>query len=527
MKKEKSDKEKESKQSVKKNKEKIKKQKIKYDNKTMFIIILFIITIILIINTIINTLSANIKTDNYFENAQVRLDCVNADKQYISTTLQKGEEITCSMDFSTYLAEGYKDYIFKNINFELKVGSGFEIIKTKNLCNSDYCSLTENNNKYSLKLRNADMMTEEEFFEIKLKVKENVEVDNLFISLDNISFKNKKDKIYQVDDLVEKYYVFTGNYYFYENDYEYEIKSYKDVILTDSLKSTYECKTKNCTFIYKYSKYAIMQDENFIIINMENGKKIEIPKENIEGYSKYEIVYTDEKVHGLLLSDESKTGYYSIEKEKMVIPAKEYQSIDTYAYSNRIIVIYKNNKIELYDLKGNRFKPNSDHKIENSNYYYSIHVYIDENNNGNLFLNSEGEKLFDGKLIKNYKYLNNEQLMILNEKEDKWVIYEKNQKIKESNPYKKVLSLMDNYIIVLDNSNNINIIDYQETLITTLDTLDKVENYMYSYYDETVGKIVVQTTSDKLIKDNKGYIYTFNISTNEITKKDTNIELGP
>lgn len=497
------------------------------NNKKIFLCIFFLIVLVTII--IFNKISFEEKKTNFFEGGIANLYCKTEDEDSVSTTVNKGDIIECEMGFHTYLAaeEGIQNYYFKSINFEVKYGSGFEKIKFEGACSKDYCKFKKEKNKYQVIFNTPDMMAEEPLIKLKLKVSDNVELDNLYILVDNISFNNKYNEVYYVEDVIEKYHLNTGEFYFYKKDYQLTVQPYKDVINSENLQGSYKCENKNCAYITDQSKYVLLRDGNYILFNYEDNKAIEIPEEKLNGYSEYEIIYDENKVYGIKVSDKTKSGYYSIEKEKFIIPVEEYESLEISSYYDMITLVKKTKskdyKIKYLDLQGNKYKPSKEHLIENSS-FYAIDEYISENIYGTIFMNSSGTQLFDGQLIENYLYLDTNELVINSNDKTKFILYNNNQeKVKESNTYTKILDLLEKNVVVLDN-NNINIIDYNEQLITTITTIDNIDNYYYSYFDESVDKIVVVATNNSLKKDNKGYNYVLDLKNNEIIKKEIYLE---
>ncbi len=176
---------------------------------------------------------------------------------------------------------------------------------------------------------------------------------------------------------------------------------------TLELLSSYTCKTNNCYSKYIEHNYGVIIDESSYIYNIDKEQEYELTTD-LSRISKYKMIYSKDKLYGLLYKDE-KVRYYSLDSNKVVYSSTTWDYYDESNYAEYGYIAFKTETSGgLLDLNTN--------KIADSSIYQGIYTYYD---NMPVIKKEDKYYLLDKKLKpmnedpKYIKYLNKKDYLYL------------------------------------------------------------------------------------------------------------------
>ena len=370
----------------------------------------------------------------------------------------------------------------------------------------------------------------------------------------------------------------------------------------NALAAEYNCKSSDCKmyeadepYYFKNDYDGLIYDQGkYYILNFKDKslKELAIPNGNYE----HMTISYDKDNHPasiILENEENEYAIFSIKSNKIIIdygatsiesPLLE-ESINRYLLlryddenNNSIYKIYsdKDEKIvleknQLFGCSGTLFSSNGKvYYISNYQHHTGGDISVEEvqSIDGKVIFKNNANYKFEGgswdydKMDYNYVVFDkkSDQVIIVDNHSGIFSIYDKNHNlINKSKKYDNILPLDDefignseyfskekNYYIVVIDNNKLNVIDYDENIISTLDSVDTDSRQMYidgndnntsfniyiedktlkaaDFNENEVKKVDKELTLKKFLKDyNSGeivleYKYTYNITTKKIEK---------
>lgn len=296
-----------------------------------------------------------------------------------------------------------------------------------------------------------------------------------------------------------------GNIYVYEskdNGYLYVVTddNKQEVPKDDyNLLNTYKCNMKNCTSYNEYNDigYVIIKDDTYRLYDYKNNlyKETNIPAGN---YSAISLMYYENTVYGYAIQDDKymnaiynvKTNKLSEFKYKMVGSinssaelSKGYVSV-SYSEDNTLNLINPD-KMYLIRLKDEKKVLESDldkeygyeyiTSISNGKYvYYVKNVGVNANNS--KIYNSDLKELFNGKRYSKYA-VSDKGNIVVSEDNNYFIYNNYGELVKKSKTYKEICTILNDYIIVVDNDNYLKITDYDGNVLARFTKMK--DNYKF------------------------------------------------
>ncbi|MBQ4030817.1 MAG: hypothetical protein II625_03580 [Bacilli bacterium] len=418
----------------------------------------------------------DINTLNNGHGGQLALHCTFRDTlNYVEDrTTKPGDEIQCS--YGIEVVNGLKvDAVFLQLDY----GKGLSLTSTSNIKSGE--TIIEGNKLRSNIKEPSSIL--EEVFTYYFEVKEEATTDNLSIDVTNIVVRTVDNKYYKLPDVNKKFTRNSSKYYVYKGKDE-DGETYINVLdkednhTKDILYGIYECQTDICDYINDASgNYVLFEDGGYKAYNFEKNKV-----EDLSQFNKYydlDLVATD-KLIGLILyegEDGEKSGYYSIEKNKLIVPIKK----DVYFFVEDTYIYYFGEGIsstQVIDFQGNKYKPTKKdlERYGKTDFYLfylerffeaSAYVY-DKDGNPKL----GGEEFLFG-LNSPFEESSNHNLLMV--EDGRFVEIDINEKeIYRSAKYKDIV-LNTGYIGVVDKRDVLIIMDERENVLT------EFEDFPYDY----------------------------------------------
>jgi len=308
-------------------------------------------------------------------------------------------------------------------------------------CSEAYDCISNNNGTYTCKYIDDDfeyenIVCKEEYINIKKDDNSNINQD--------IIYSGKKGTTYYINKL--------------ENN-----RSYISSSKVSDVK--YVCETNNCNVfdVSEYGKFIVGYDNfKYFIYDLDNDKKREL-KVQLIPYSDIEILEDqNDNIIGLFLSksiDDSytyTTGYYDLEKQKMLVNFGKYSTLDSdYISIKKGILIYRigDNADTEYGILNINDGKNTSNGINKSfivkdKVYYAITDDMDEtimslyNDEMKLLYGSNGETMY-------YSILDDKISLYDN---SKFYIYNSDGLNYTSSSYNKIIFISSNYVVVDENN---------------------------------------------------------------------------
>ena len=282
----------------------------------------------------------------------------------------------------------------------------------------------------------------------------------------------------------------------------------------------YKCLNSNCTVLdYNINNnHIIIKDEGYVIYDYKTNlyKKIA----NIDNYYlDVKLLYFENKDYGLALKNYTNNyAFYSF-KENKVTTEYIYNDILTNeaSYLNNcfIATTILDNKTtyNIVNYNNNTIIGKSNNKIKsigNKNVYY----YLEENGHFK-FYKDNFQEISENDTYALYGITNMGNLVVSRDNTS-FAIYNKNGKlIKESKPYKQIYAIVDKYMIVNDNDNELKIIDFDSNVIKKILPLnDFIDFISGEYKDETINIDIFNKLENKKIK------YSYSLKNKTINEND-------
>lgn len=324
-------------------KPKLTKKKIILIITLLIILITISILTIMLINKNQTKLPKNIEYDSE-KLGSPYMHCYNDLGKSIEN-VKENDTLNCTIGFELSNEE---KYIMEELYFTLDYSKNLEYQGNKNGDNQ----VQNYKNSYKITIKEPNNY-QSEIILIKFKVKKLSEKDDIYIKLNNIVYKNKNNTYFKASNIT-KYLVGNTNInYIYVEDNQVTVLKYNDQNKTSSLKGTYKCQSKDCTYLETSDNYIFFNDENLIIYDYENDKTTKLDKEYLK-YKDYEAIKDENNnLIGIIFNnDEDMFGYYSITQNKQTLKL-EYDYIYKYDELD-ILELTKDDKFGIYDLQKNK-----------------------------------------------------------------------------------------------------------------------------------------------------------------------------
>lgn len=301
-------------------------------------------------------------------------------------------------------------------------------------------------------------------------------------------------------------------YYQGQNNYLSVFKN-DDKSFIDNLyeyKNTYKCNITDCK-VYSFSDdKVVIKDDKYILYNFVNNKakKLSLPYAE---YNDIRLLASNGKTYGLAVSNiNNMYAFYSIKDKRFTTDFKYsnifYKETDGLSKGYISTVINDNDNIKYYVINYNN--DNIIHEsdtyigiVGNENYVYFYNNFSDLAEIDAFIYNEDFKPLFD----KNYNMFSITKLgnVIIKNNDDTFSMYNKNGNlVKTSKEYKKILYMVNDYIIVIDKDDYLKIVDYDGNVKVKFDKL-----YDYEFDDSISGMY---------FSDKKSVIYIYiNILSND------------
>lgn len=318
----------------------------------------------------------------------------------------------------------------------------------------------------------------------------------------NLKGNAKENNIYIYKRMYNSTYWLTGEtkeeiiYYFYNNLDEFDPGENVDQF---EMIGEYKCVSSNCK-AYDYSKYldkVIINDNGYKLYNPFT-KKIENISLGEETYSFINFIEDDNKVYGLSVGKEDKkVAFYNFELAKYInnFDYSRIYMLNSLINKGYIFAEKDRDTYILNYLTGEVIKTMEKYKyfteLKVGNYYLYI-AKISPEYNYRLF-DSNFNLIIDDD--RNYKYALNSDgtVTIVYSNENKYNIYNMNGEIiSTSNEYKEIVKVVKDYIMILDDNNDLKVLDLQgNELVTLLNVIDSYELHPeysgWGTYDDKTG----------------------------------------
>lgn len=282
-----------------------------------------------------------------------------------------------------------------------------------------------------------------------------------------------------------------------------------------SLISSYECENANCNFYGAYNKknYVIIHDGYYLIYDYENNKalKLDLPKE--EKYKEIFFCGYKNNVYGLAISNfNGLFSYYSLNKNKFLTEFKYDYLLSGESIlfkKNRFIAMLNDGKDETYyvmDSNINDALLSSSKKISffnNKEYVYYINEYVLDDKLSYEIYNSNFKLLLDGKRYSSFAVSSSGNLVLKNDDESFGIYTKTGRLVKVSKRYYKILKVINDYVIVIDNDGYLKLVNYDGNVVAKYEKIN--DNYVFkdelSGFDSVLSNVIYLTfevNDDKL-----------------------------
>lgn len=209
-------------------------------------------------------------------------------------------------------------------------------------------------------------------------------------------------------------------YSYIVNDIKYYTFNKDDVMDNNFEIRTFKCQSNNCEGVSITDNYAIIKDDQKTylydisttrtLLNNTIIDKIEVIKDNQENNK------------GLLLTSNERIGYFNLDITKLTIPI-EYDYIDNTIINNNSIIVKKENKVGIINIKNNQIIfdiINDNIQITDSSSLIITNNHLDKlyDYNSNVLLNNqEFNTIYFASNWKNIVYLRENNSIMVYEKD--------------------------------------------------------------------------------------------------------------
>lgn len=291
------------------------------------------------------------------------------------------------------------------------------------------------------------------------------------------------------------------------NIYEDENKTItfsKDYSLENyELKNTYLCTSINCKYFDYYYKnsYVIIYDDNYLIYDYKNNRALDLELDKKIYNNIYFCGYKN-KVYGLMISNSDNLfAYYSLKENKFLTDFKYDIVLDNenILYKENKIIVKSSNKEDtnyyVINLDNNKILLSSKNEMSvfnNKDYiYYKVKYNLDDKFYFEIY-NDDFELVF-GDIKYNLFSVSKDGNLVVKNEDDSFSLYTKNGNlIKSSKNYKKILNIVNDYVILIDTDDYLKLVNNDGNVVTKYGKIEDnyVYNYDLSYIDENIIYII-------------------------------------
>ena len=298
----------------------------------------------------------------------------------------------------------------------------------------------------------------------------------------------------------------------------------------NKIKYTYKCSNSDCVIekLYEELGYTLIYDGGYILYNYKDDLYMNI-KLSVNDYKTVRLIYYDKIIYGYVITNnDNLSAVYNKKLERQVTDYKyslDYNNLygspevidDNYILSdssNYYLISLRTGK-EKYTINKEEYSLKS---IGANNSVY----YIKEYDNTSEICNKYLKPIIKGR-YNNYG-VNSKGNIIVDAKNNKYSIYNrKGTLIKTSKEYKKIIKIVNDYVIVLDNDNYLKIVDYDGRLLAKFIKYNNnlIINYelsgIYKKGEYERIRIIIEDTSKKQFSE---YYYVPKTKKSGIIKLD-------
>jgi hypothetical protein len=344
----------------------------------------------------------------------------------------------------------------------------------------------------------------------------------------NYSYGNVKEDIKQG----KKINIYKYTY----DDYTY----YTDVSSDNTvLAGTVTCKTDNCEVKNSYNKYTLIKEDYYYYLYNYESDTLEFGPFYIRyDYDYYKSILSyNNIVYGIYYNEDGSNNIYNLNTGKTLKNIKGEVLEDQMSFSPSVMYKYNfvpleyNNVINFVNLKTGNISYTINDTIssfieDEKNSLVYMTVYDNDYNKFKIY-NSHGKLLFNGREFNKFT-LSNDSLVVATESEFR--VYDSKLNLKlSSKTYDSVLSLYEDFIVVIDN-NHLEIVDLNDNILATFDfEWDSNKYYFhsmisgwYTYNDKYGIYLVVENSGIPNGVLGNGLKYYYIPSTGEIGVIETN-----
>ncbi len=262
-----------------------------------------------------------------------------------------------------------------------------------------------------------------------------------------------------------------------------------------SLIASYECENLNCNFygVYNKKNYVIIHDGYYLVYDYKNNKalKLDLPKE--EYYKEIFFCGYKDNIYGLAISNfNGLFSYYSLNKKEFLTEFKyDYllSGENILFKKDRFIAMMSDGNDETYyviDSNDNNILLSSSKKISyfsNKEHVYYINEYVLNDKCSYEIYNSNFKLLLDGKRYSSFAVSGSGNLALKNDDESFGIYTKTGKLIKVSKRYYKILKVINDYVIVIDNDGYLKLVNYDGNVVAKYEKMQG----SYVFKDELSG----------------------------------------
>lgn len=241
-------------------------------------------------------------------------------------------------------------------------------------------------------------------------------------------------------------------------------------------KYTYKCNNSDCSGkrVYEYLNYAVIKDGDFVLYDYVNNKYKTIDVKE-EKFSNLELLYYNGKIYGYaLINEENHAAIYNLKKEKLVtdyVYTNAFYNENPELVDDNLICMDDNNQylINFNTGKEKMSFPNSEPFDDN---YFMIsaagngkNIYYLKNHGFESIdvevCNENFENILDNRRFSNYGVLKNGNIIVKTSDDEFSEFTKKGVLVKESEKYKSVVTIGNEYVGVIDTDDYLKVVNYQ------------------------------------------------------------------
>lgn len=441
----------------------------------------------------------------------------NENGEYIYKEVYEPNEIV-SFNLIYEMNNGYE---IKELSYKLNYGSGLKLID--DIYDGECLSYSTDKDITHMTVAKECAMSTGSFGDItkeyQFKILDGYTSKDLYVEITDIKFKTIGNEYFEYPNIRKNITLKSDKYYIYKentDDYLYLRVSDTELNQDDLTKvGEYKCDSKDCEYISNEGNYVLFDDFGLVAYNYKT-KKVEELKFN-GNVDRVNQLVADDKIYGIIVEKDGKSGYYSLEYSKYIIPLKEENSLyyDSYGFIENRAEEY-----QIIDPKGNEFKPEISKldKIDGTEFYYYTY-YCGIEDCSYKFYTAEGVEIASAGNYWGYTITENKDILLIDKSkvnESKFEIYDsKGNKIYTSKNYKGVYSLhSEDYLAIIDNDNYLKLINSKEEILATFTEMTEGKYFhnmisgWYEYDNKNGVYLVVQdpsVTVEEVLENNKDY----------------------